>query len=416
MPFAAAQPPVPEGARERVADPERPGRVTLLELFFDLAYVVALALVSAELFQSVSRHDETTHGLVPAISWHQVLHAPILLMALWWVWAITTTTANLNAPQGQPVKLLLPAAMAGVLLMATAVPHAFDNRGLTFALGYVAIHLVRGAILIYTTRHDAPVCTRELRVTTWFTVSGAFWIAGGLVGDGKREACWLIALAIDYSGLRLAYPVPGLGPVPLAQRAVTAEHLSERYQQFFTIALGDCVLVIGTLFSSAHSQRQDLTAFTIAFLTTVLMWRVYVHRSGALLPVAIRMAANPSRFLHTAPYTHLLLVAGVVTTAAGFDLILHNPAGRTPPGWVAVLLGGPAIFLVGRAVFEYEVFSRVSSSRPGGLLVLLALAPWTFFLPPVVTAAAAMLVLAGVAVADTRRSWGRPPEQPAPPA
>ncbi|MET8361722.1 low temperature requirement protein A [Micromonospora sp. NPDC005171] len=82
---------------------------------------------------------------------------------------------------------------------------------------------------------------------------------------------------------------------------------------------------------------------------------------------------------------------------------------------VAVILGGPALFLLGRATFEYQVFSRISLSRPGGLLALLAIAPGVIFLPPVFTELGAALVLAGVAITDTRRSWGRPPEAPLPP-
>lgn len=413
MPFAAAQP-APHDDPHAVTDAAPPRRVTLLELFFDLVYVVALVLISEDLYGTISRQDPD-HPLTPAENWHEAGHALILLMALWWVWVLTTTVVNLYDPQNRQVKRLIPVVMAGALLMATAVPHAFDSQGLVFAGTYVTIHLVRGAVLIWTARHDAPERRRAARVTIWFTVSAVFWITGAFLPDGAREACWLPALTIDYLGLRFAYRVLGLGAVPTTQRTVAAEHLSERYQQFFTIALGDCILVIGTLLGADQSDEENLIAFGVAFLTTVLLWRIYVHRSGALLPVAIRKATTPSRFLHTAPYTHLLMVMGVVVTAAGFNLVLHDPSGRTPLSWVVITLGGPALFLVGRALFEYQVFSRVSYSRPGGLLVLLALAPWALFLPPLITSTGAMLVLAGVAAADTRRSWRRPVEHPVPP-
>nr|WP_258544921.1 hypothetical protein [Micromonospora provocatoris] len=61
------------------------------------------------------------------------------------------------------------------------------------------------------------------------------------------------------------------------------------------------------------------------------------------------------------------------------------------------------------------MFSRISSSRPGGVLALLTIAPAGLFLAPVYASAGAMLVLAGVACADYRRSRGRPPEEPMPP-
>ncbi|MFI7575571.1 low temperature requirement protein A [Micromonospora sp. NPDC049497] len=375
--------------------------MTLLELFFDLVYVVALALIS--------------RGMVVDLDWHSAAEALVLLAAIWWTWAITTLVTDMYDPERPEIKLLITAVMFGALLMTTAIPEAFGARGLIFAGTYVAIHLGRGLFLMPTVRHDPQTRRRAARIFIWFAVSAVPWIGGAFVSGDGRLALWVLALSIDYLGFRVAYPVPGLGAVPDEARSVTAEHLSERYQQFFIIALGDAILTIGTMFSLDHSETENVAAFTAAFYTTLLLWRIYVHKSGELLPLAIATSRQPSRFLHTAPYTHLLMVAGVVTTAAGFELLLHHPGGRTPPAWAAVILGGPALFLVGRALFEYEVFSRVSLSRPGGLLALLTAAPAVLFLPPWTAALAAMLVLAGVAIADARRSWGRPPEEPVPP-
>ncbi|MET8348376.1 MULTISPECIES: low temperature requirement protein A [unclassified Micromonospora] len=397
MHFAAPGP----GSRPPMRDPEAPRRVTLLELFFDLVYVVALALIS--------------RTMVIGLDWQRAAEALILLSAVWWTWAITTLVTDMYDPERNEIKLLITAVMFGALLMTTAIPEAFGARGLVFAVTYVAIHLGRGLFLMPIVRREPQTQRRAERIFVWFAVSAIPWIIGGFVSDNARILCWALALAIDYGGFRLAYPVPGLGVVPEQQRNVTAEHLSERYQQFFIIALGDAILTIGTMFSLAHSEVVNIGAFAVAFLTTLLLWRIYVHKSGELLPVAIQASREPSKFLFTAPYTHLLMVAGVVTTAAGFHLVLHEPPGRTPPAWLAVILGGPALFLAGRASFEYEVFSRVSLSRPGGLLALLTIAPAALFVPPVLASLGAMLVLAGVAYADFRRSRGKPPEAPAPP-
>ncbi|MGW5671876.1 low temperature requirement protein A [Micromonospora sp. NPDC003776] len=400
MPFAT--PERPAGRRPLVRDPDSPRRVTLLELFFDLVYVVALSLIS--------------RGMITELGWERALQSLIMLMAMWWTWAITTLVTDLYDPQRPQIKVLIIGVMFGALLMTTAIPEAFGARGLVFAGTYVAIHIGRGLYLMPTVRHDRQTQRRAARIFLWFAVSAVPWLVGGVLAHGRaQEGLWALALAVDYLGFRLAYPVPGLGVVPDAQRNVTAEHLSERYQQFFIIALGDAILVTGTIFSLHHSEAENIGAFAIAFGTTLLLWRIYVHKSGELLPSAIARAKQPGRFLNTAPYTHLLLVAGVVTTAAGFDLVLLEPTGRTPPAWAAVILGGPALFLVGRAAFEYEVFSRVSLSRAGGLLALLSIAPAVVFLAPVYAALGAMLVLGGVAVADHLRSRGRPPEDPSPP-
>ncbi|MFG2052744.1 low temperature requirement protein A [Micromonospora sp. NPDC048930] len=399
MPFAT--PEQPADRRLPVRDPESPRRVTLLELFFDLVYVVALALIS--------------RGLYEEVTWERAVQSLLMLMAIWWTWAITTLVTDLYDPERPEIKLLIAAVMFGALLMTTAIPEAFGDRGLVFAGTYVAIHLGRGLFLMPTVRHDRQTQRRAARIFLWFALSAIPWLIGGVLDRHARDLLWALALGIDYLGFRLAYPVPGLGVVPDSRRNVTAEHLSERYQQFFIIALGDAILVTGMMFSIRHSEAENLAAFAIAFVTTLLLWRIYVHKSGELLPQAISRSKQPSKFLLTAPYTHLLMVAGVVTSAAGFELVLHEPTGHTPPAWAAVILGGPAMFLAGRGAFEYEVFSRVSLSRPGGLLALLTIAPAVLFLPPLFAAFGAMLVLVGVAVADHLRSRGRPPEEPVPP-
>ncbi|MGW5555703.1 low temperature requirement protein A [Micromonospora sp. NPDC003944] len=401
MHLAAPEPGSPQASGPPVRDPEGPRRVTLLELFFDLVYVVALALIS--------------RGLVDRLDWHRAAEALIMLAAVWWTWTITTLVTDLYNPERTEIKLLISAVMFGALLMTTAIPEAFNDRGLVFAGTYVAIHLGRGLFLMPAVRREPQTQRRAARIFLWFTVSAVPWLIGAFVSGDARILCWAVALAIDYIGFRLAYPVPGLGVVPEKQRNVTAEHLSERYQQFFIIALGDAILTIGTMFSMEHNEAENIGAFTVAFLTTLLLWRIYVHKSGELLPTAIKAAQSPGTFLFSAPYTHLLMIAGVVTTASGFDLVLHEPTGGTPPSWLAVILGGPALFLAGRASFEYEVFSRVSWSRPGGVLALLTIAPALLYLPPLCASVGGLLVLAGVAYADFRRSHGKPPETPSPP-
>ncbi|MGW0214231.1 low temperature requirement protein A [Micromonospora chokoriensis] len=401
MHLPAPDPASPQASGPPVRDPEGPRRVTLLELFFDLVYVVALALIS--------------RTMVERLDWHSAGQALIMLAAVWWTWAITTLVTDLYDPERTEIKLLISAVMFGALLMTTAIPEAFNDRGLVFAGTYVAIHLGRGLFLMPAVRRQPQTQRRAARIFIWFLVSAVPWLIGAFVSGEARIICWTIALAIDYLGFRLAYPVPGLGVVPETQRNVTAEHLSERYQQFFIIALGDCILTIGTMFSLEHNEAETIAAFAVAFLTTLLLWRIYVHKSGELLPSAIKASESPSRFLFSAPYTHLLMISGVVTTASGFHLVLHEPTGETSPAWLAVILGGPALFLAGRASFEYEVFSRVSWSRPGGILALLTIAPAALYVPPMVTSLGALLVLVAVAYADYRRSRGKPPEVPSPP-
>lgn len=387
-----------QAALER--DPEGSRRVSLLELFFDLVYVVALALISEHL---AAHHD-----------WLGALQSLLLLMGMWWVWSITAFLTDLYDPQQISIKLITITVMLGSLLMASTLPRAFGEYGLVFACAYVGIHFSRGLFLIPLLRGQQAQ-KRAIRIFFWFALSAIPWILGGLQEPGIRAALWALALAIDYGGFSLGYPVPRLGPLPQSQYNVTAQHLAERYQQFIIIALGDGILVIGLTFSKTDFDLARSLAFVVAFTSSLLLWRIYSHRAGEVLPLAIESVVETRRFFRVAPYTHLAMVAGIVVTAASFEIMLHDPLGETGWGMLLILLGGPALFVLGRARFEYEVFGRVSRSRVIALALLVALSPAMILLPPVAIGAAATVVLGGMAVADTSRSWGRTPEAPAPP-
>jgi low temperature requirement protein LtrA len=109
------------------------------------------------------------------------------------------------------------------------------------------------------------------------------------------------------------------------------------------------------------------------------------------------------------------MVAGIAGMAVTSHLVVMRPFGQTPPAWAAVILGGPALFLVGRAALDYTVFGRMSRSRLGGLVLLAGAAPAAGLLPPVVVALLAMSILALVAAANlvSTRRHARAPMPPA---
>ncbi|MEV4628610.1 low temperature requirement protein A [Micromonospora sp. NPDC049523] len=376
-----------------------PQRATLLELFLDLVFVAALAL--------------TSQKLATDLSWTGAFQSLVLLMAVWWVWSVTALTTDLYLTQHPPIYPMTISVMFGTLLMAAALPAAFSHSAAVFAGAYVAIHLGR-SLFLTPALQGREVRRHAGRFFFWFLVSAVPWLVGAVVAGTARGLLWAFALAVDYTAALLRYPTPWLGRVPRPQYRLAAEHLAERYQQFFTLALGDLILVTSLTYAGTGFAPARTAAFVVGFANAVLLWQIYVQRAGALLQAAIESSRDPGRLMRSAPYTHLLMVAGVVASAAGAEAVIHHPTGDSAAGMVGVLFGGPVLFLLGRARFEYEVFSRVSPSRWIALLVLVIAAPIMVFLPPLGIAIAATLVLTGVAVADVLRARGRPPESPSP--
>ncbi|ADL45139.1 low temperature requirement protein A [Micromonospora aurantiaca (nom. illeg.)] len=382
-----------------------PGRATFLELFFDLVFVFALTRVSQRLINGV----DGSAGAVAA----DVGRTLLLFLVLWQVWTITTWVTSRYEPERAVIQVVVVGTMFGSLVLGVTLPRALEERALPFALAYVVV-MVGRPLLIAVALRAHPRRLVPLRLAVWAGVSAPLWIAGALM-PGPRLALWVVALAVDHLGTFLGWPLPWIGASRIRQWLVAGEHLAERYQQIFLIALGESILVIGVTYSGKEFSGDAAVAFTISFVITALLWRIYFYRAGHLLAEALRMAGTPGRLAESAAQTHLFMVLGVLSAAVGYELVIAHPYDTARPNWLVFVVGGPALFLAARSRFEYEIFGRVSRPRLAGLLALVLLLPALATVPAMFALGAVALVLALVAFADARRAWHRPPERSASP-
>jgi low temperature requirement protein LtrA len=388
-------------ASELLRRPGR-GRAAYLELFFDLVFV----LVLFQLSQQLLAHLNPT-GAVETL---------VLLLAALVVWFFVVLLADTFDPGRPLIQLLTVSIMFGTLVMAAAAPDAFGKKGLVFAGAYCIVRVGATALATLLLRgHEAE--RNAVRLLFWFGMSTVPWIAGALLEGQARGALWITAAVVDYAGIGLGFPTPrlGRGGKRRIEVVVSEEHVAERYQQFFIVALGEPILVTGLAFAGGEFTADRSAATLVAFASTALLWRIYIHRAGALLAEAMAVAHNPRVGAVLTIYSHVIMAAGVVAIAVADELVISHPFGHSNSAWIAVIVGGPALFLVGRSIFEYVVFSRVSRPRVIGALVLVATAPAVRLGPPLAAATGATLILAGVAVADAFRTRRRPSEPPSPP-
>src|SRR5215207_1648905 len=119
---------------------ERDHQVSSMELFFDLDYVFAITQLSHLLSEHLDLRGATQTAL--------------LLLALWWAWVDTAWLTNWFDPDRRQVRLMLIGAMVATLIMAVALPEAFGDRGLMFAIAFVAVQVGRFAFAVLATRDD----------------------------------------------------------------------------------------------------------------------------------------------------------------------------------------------------------------------------------------------------------------------
>lgn len=363
--------------------------VTPVELFFDLVYVFAITQLSHKLLE----HFDVSGALQTAL----------LLLAVWWAWVYTAWFTNWFDPEQRTVRFVLIAGMVASLLMSTSIPEAFGDRGMLFAVAYVALQVGRSLFVIWAARDSQMLRINFVRLVTWSILASLFWIAGALVSGPTRELLWVIAVLVDYAAPLVFFFVPGLGRSHTNDWNISGEHMAERAQLFVIIALGESILVTGATFSDLNISTEAIAGFVVAFLGSVALWWIYFDRAAGDAAEAIAHSSNPGALARSAyTFIHLPMIAGIVVTAVGDELQIAHPLGHAEPETVIALVAGPAIFLAGHALFKYCVFNVVSLSRLGAIAALILVGIVGQAWPPLGIAAAAMLVLFGVAVADAR--------------
>ncbi|MET8310015.1 low temperature requirement protein A [Micromonospora sp. NPDC005173] len=384
-------------------------QASFLELFFDLVLVFALVGVVGRMVPELLSDSA-------GMRWLALLDVVVLGLPLLWLWTTTAYVTSRFDYRNRWIQLLVLVSAFGLLIMATSL-YEFEQRGAAFAVVYVVLHIGRPLLLRPLLREHKEVRALYTRLAIWASVSGVIWLAGAAMRGNHRIALWLIAITVDMVVARFRWPVPGMGRPPTSAWAMaSSRYLPERYQQLLLIALGETVLSIGLAYANHPTTLAAKTALVITFLSSVLMWRIYFYRAGQVLAEAVEMASNRAAAGGIVGVAHVLMVLGITATAAGSEIVLAHPEGPSVPAWLAVILGGPAVFLFGRSRLERVVFNRLAVRRLVGIAALALLAPPLFFGPPLLAAIAAAVVLLGVAVADARRAAGSPPEAPSPSA
>src|SRR3954453_21477859 len=104
-------------------------RVTPLELFFDLVFVLALTQCTALMAKNPT--------------WEGLFQGVLILGVLWWAWVGYAWLTSVVNPEEGAVRFAMFGAMAGLLVTALCVPDAFGDRAFLFACAYGIVRLAQ---------------------------------------------------------------------------------------------------------------------------------------------------------------------------------------------------------------------------------------------------------------------------------
>ena len=364
-------------------------RVTFVELFFDLVFVFAVTQIS--------------HSLLEHLTWQGALQATVLLAAVWGSWIYTSWGTNWLDPQRVQVRVLLFGMMLLALVMASALPRAFTDRALGFAIPYALMETGRPLFMVRAARGHARLQRNFKRILFWLFLASLCWVAGALVSGAARVGLWLFGLALTYITPWFGYPTPGLGRSTTEDWDVEGTHIAERCGLFVIIGLGESLLVTGATFAGLAWSPAVVAAMTVALVNAVAMWWLYFDVGEEAGTARIAQHRDPGRMARSAyTFMHIPIVAGIILTAAGDELVLMHPGGHVSTTAALVILGSSALYIVGVILFKWAVMDHVYRSHLVALAGLGALALAIPLMSPLGLATGAAAVLLALAMWEGR--------------
>jgi low temperature requirement protein LtrA len=389
-----------ETEQSRISATLREGeRVTPLELFFDLVFVLAITQCTA-----LMSHHPTWSGLAQGL---------LVLGMLWWAWTGYSWLTSVIDPEEGAVRLVIFGAIAALLLVSLCVPEAFGSLGLAFALIYGVVRSSQIALFMLASPDDDALRHSVLGLAA-STAVAVVLLATASAFDGLAQgALWALALLLDMAGPYF-FGSEGWKLVP--------GHFAERHGLIIIIALGESIVAIGV----GASHTLDLAIGTAAVLgvaLTAAMWWIYFDIvaivAGRRLEEAEVGKVQNEMARDSYSYMHLVMVAGIVLAALGMKTTIGHTGDHLHAVPAFALLGGVAIYLLGHVAFRYRHIHSINRQRLLLAIVLLILVPVATEVPALVSVAIANLLIWAMIAYETR-SYGegrqrvrRPEAEPA---
>jgi low temperature requirement protein LtrA len=290
--------------------------------------------------------------------------------------------------------------MLGGLVLSTSIPHAFESRGLWFAVAYAGMQVGKTVFLWLSTPPSRPLARlNAVRITAWLSTSAIFWIAGGLAAGDPRLALWAVALVIEYVSPAVRFWIPKYGASSVADWVIEGGHMAERCALFVIIALGESIVVTGATFSELNWSTEVVGAFLSALVGSIAMWWIYFHIGAEAGSEQISRSSEPGRLARLAyTYLHMPIVAGIILSAVADELVLKHPGGHSDIRTVVSAIGGPLLFLVGTILFKLTIRGFLQLSHGVGIVALAALSWFASELSPLMLSILTTAIMITVAV------------------
>jgi low temperature requirement protein LtrA len=340
-------------------------RVTPLELFFDLVFVLALT--------------QCTTLIARTPTWEGMLKGLLVLGMLWWSWTGYAWLTSVVDPEEGSVRLAMFAAMAAFLVAALCVPGAFGSEALLFACAYAAVRGAHIVLFLLASSEDAALRSSVLGLAGSTAIGAGLLFAAAFTDGALQLALWGLALGLDMGGPFL-FGADGWKLVP--------GHFAERHGAIVIIALGESIVAIG-VGAKVVIGAGVVAVAVLGVVVAAALWWVYFDVVAIVAGRRLARAEEGRERNEIArdaySYLHFPMVAGIALIAVGLKRMIGNvddPLKLVP---AVALLGGAALYLLAHVAFRLRNMRTLNRRRLVCAIVLLALLPAGATLPALVT-------------------------------
>ena len=376
----------------RYADRSLDRRVSFLELFFDLVFVVVIAQLADRL---------VIHPTWAGVGWFV-----FLFYAVWASWLNGTLYYDLHGTNDVSVRVFTFLQMLAVAIMAVFVADVPGDGAAGFALGYAANTLVLVVLWFRTGVHDPQHRTASVPYSAGYVVAAVLFAASAAVDAPLIYWLWGLAMLVEVVGQVYAYRV-WTPPTDQGGAVFAATpSLIERLGLFVIIVLGE--VIVGAVDGMANLDPITTVGVEIGLLGVLVavgLWWIYFD-------VVSNHAPAPRR-TQLWLYLHLPLVIAMAAVGAGVLNAVERSTAALPAdvrwllvGALAVAVGSVAALtrtLEIRRVYP-ALYRTVVSSLTGSAVLILAvgLTDWG-----AKGTLAAMVLLLGFPIATGLAVWLR---------
>ena len=360
-------------------------KVTPLELFFDLVFVLALTQCTA-----LIAHLGTWEGLGKGL---------LVLGVLWWAWTGYAWLTSVVDPEEGAVRIAIFAAMAALLVTALCVPGAFAQDALLFACAYGVVRVAHIALFVIASSEDRELRTSVSGLAVSTAIGVGLLVAAAFASGTPRIVLWCAALLLDTGG-PYVFGADGWKIVP--------GHFAERHGAIIIIALGESIVAIGAG-ASASVDAGVVAAAVLGVIVACALWWLYFD-VVAIVAERRLVKSEPGRERNeiardSYSYLHFPMVAGIALVAVGMKQTLEHvsdPLGVVP---AAAMLGGGAMYLLAHVAFRWRNIHTLNRQRLAcaALLVAMLIIELSASPPALLTLGLLALVLSALIVYEAMR-------------